>query len=877
MVCVVLSIACHLRASGAAAGPIVFVPQIDHRNRASEVTEFNITGSTPEALAEQARRASVRVGYGKPPLVFRTRFDEPAVLALHVARASVGGAKLLVKVGKRVHGLVWPPAAQTHIVGRTFFVVLPAGPVAATVSVPEGVVVIDRYTFFAAGDQIRDKEMIPMPPGENNDARLFGAESDAAVTAGILRERIPGFDPSQVVPGWPYTLSPHDTGLILEDCWPSIYFGVERLAEIRRKIDKLPWARAAFEQMKREAEAVLRTEPAQPVEQVGWRHDFYSRRSGEHLLYDPANPNRFLDPWTGAFEELPEQHRAWVLLTHERTHRLMRGLAFLYGLTGDERYAGWVAEGLRRAVEMFRHTELRNKEATDALYFQPLYDAPALIMLCDAYALTRSSRVYSAADHEAIRRGIFGEGIPYQIRFLDKSGIHNMSCFVAAALATAGYHFGCRDWVDRALRDERNSLAPLIKRGVPGEAGAEPDGFWFEGTMFYHYYSLCPLITLYELDKRLGGEAARDPDVQRRFEGLFAAPMALADSRLRLPTLGDLGAPKVMSLALYRHVYEYAAGQVAPKRFAPLLAAIYSLGLPRNSLTALAFGPDELPEPQFPAGHALLERRGIGVLRAPDDWYLLFKAGPHGAGHDHADKLHFSLNAFGQVLAPDPGTAGYALSDIHPYYRGTFSHNTLFVDGKNQSIVQKASLVWQPEANPPYAQGTVGDAYEGVILSRRLWFDPPYVVVADECVSEAEHCYGFLFHAYGSLTGSVTQRVADLGLPALEPLAPYLSGARRACSGGLLDATWRVAQGLYLRLLATSDGPFEALLGRTPGNPKPDELGVAVLRALGQERRFWSVFEAYRAAPTVSGVTASAQGVTVNLRDGSTRAYRPLR
>ncbi len=853
---------------------MVFEPRIDQVGRASEVFEFNLTADAPEVLARQAERASVRVGYGTPPLVFRADCPRPAVLALHIARVSRGGAKLVVSVEDRAYGLTWPPADHTHIVGTAYFVVLPPGPTAATVAVPSGVVVLDRYTLYPTDQQVSGEVMTPMPSGEDNEWTAPSGSEEAAAP-GRLRRQVAGLDPTAGALGWPYTLSPHDSGMVLEDCWPTIYFGAERVPEMRRKISSLPWARAAFEQMKREAEQVLAAEPVQPIEPVGWRHDFYSRRSGEHLVYDPASPDRFLDPWTGGFEDLPAQHRAWVLFTHERTHRLMRSLGFLYALTGDERYAAWVAEGLRRAVEMFRHRELRSEERTGALYFQPLYDAPALIMLCDSYVLTRDSKAYSAEDHEAIRTGIFEEGMPYQVRFLDGSGVHNMSCFVAAALATAGEHFGRREWVDRALRDEGNSLGPLLKRGVPGEGDEEPDGFWFEGTMFYHYYSLCPLITMYETDRRLGGDASKDPGVRRRLEAMLAAPASVADQSLRLPTVGDLGAPRVMSLPLYRHVYEYAAGQMDTGRFGPLLAAVYATGVPRNSLTALAFGPDELPEPRFPSGSALLERRGIGVLRGADDWYLLFKAGPHGAGHDHPDKLEIVLNARGRILAPDLGTAGYALSDIHTYYRSTFSHNTLFVDEADQKPVHDASLVWRPEAAPGYAHGTVRDAYEGVTLDRRVWFDPPYVVVADTCSSAEEHRYGWVFHAYGSLHGEVSRALEDLGLPPVGPLHRYLTGVRTACTDGVLDATWRVEQGVYLRLLATSDGPFEAMLGRTPGNPMPDDQGAVVLRAPGTQRRFRAVLEVHSASPSVSSLAPDGEGLIVTLADGSRRVYGP--
>lgn len=866
----------------ALADPIIIEPAIDARGTVNQARELDLTRLSPAELARAAATLSTRLN--GPALTFRTAFTDQRRLLLRVTRASVGGATLQVTVGPLQYQLLWPPAPATHVVDRELFVPIPAGEQTITVAAPAGTVIITRYSFVPDDGSADSPEVQPLPSGTGNQWRSPSAAFRKEMPPMQLPVVPPGLNPTVNAPGWPYNLSPHDTGMIVEDVWPALLFGPECVEEMRRKIEALPWAKAAFEQMRTEAEAVLVTEPVQPIEPVGWRHDFYSRATGEHLVYDPASPGAFLDPLSGLYEMDPAQHKAWVLFTHERTHRLMRSLGFLYALTGDERYARWVADGMRRAVEMFCHRELREGNNTEALYFQPLYDAPALIMLCDAYSLTRKSAAYTEDDHRAILQGIFEEGIPYQIKFLDKTGVHNMTCYVAAALARVGLEFDRKDWLERGLYAEKCGLRDLVLNGAPAGPDGEADGFWYEGTMFYHHYSLLPLITLFEIDRRVGGKVASDSEVRGRLEQMFAAPVELADQSLRLPTLGDLGAPKVMSVPLYRHLYEYAAGRLNPERFGPTLAAIYAHGIPRNSLAALAYGPDTLPGPRFPAGDTLMPRPGFGVLRrntAEGPWYLLFKSGPHGAGHDHPDKLEFALNALGQIISPDPGTAGYALKDIHPFYRSTFSHNTLFVDERDQATVKDASLTWRPDADPAYARGVVRDAYPGVTLTRHLWFVPPYVVIVDRCSSDTEHRYGWLFHAYGSLTGRLTDVGPDLSFPAPGLLERYLTGVRKGCTSGFLDATWRVTEGvgrtqsLWLRLLATSDGPFEATLGRVPGNPIPDDFGLTMLRAAGTTRHFFTVLEVFTGAPHVALMAPEGDGVAVTLADGTVRHFTP--
>ena len=69
--------------------------------------------------------------------------------------------------------------------------------------------------------------------------------------------------------GWPYTLSPHDQGPAIEDVWPTLFFGAERVPEIRRKAAELEWAARAVERWRAEAEAALRMPPLLPGEPIG--------------------------------------------------------------------------------------------------------------------------------------------------------------------------------------------------------------------------------------------------------------------------------------------------------------------------------------------------------------------------------------------------------------------------------------------------------------------------------------------------------------------------------------------------------------------------------------------------------------------------------
>jgi Heparinase II/III-like protein/Heparinase II/III N-terminus len=93
---------------------------------------------------------------------------------------------------------------------------------------------------------------------------------------------------------------------------------------------------------------------------------------------------------------------------------------------------------------------------------------------------------------------------------------------------------------------------------------------------------------------------------------------------------------------------------------------------------------------------------GYTVLRStwgsgPSDFdtaqYLVFDTGPLGEGnHGHFDCLNFELAAAGRSLIVDPGRYTYSEAPIDAsavnwrlHFRGTAAHNTVCVDGRNQT------------------------------------------------------------------------------------------------------------------------------------------------------------------------------------------------
>jgi hypothetical protein len=163
------------------------------------------------------------------------------------------------------------------------------------------------------------------------------------------------------------------------------------------------------------------------------------------------------------------------------------------------------------------------------------------------------------------------------------------------------------------------------------------------------------------------------------------------------------------------------------------------------------------------SGHVLLQ---CGELGSANRISVLFDCAELGLGsiaaHGHADALSFVLRAYGTDLLVDPGTYDYYTYPAwRNYFRSTRAHNTIEVDGLDQSTMlgnfmwgQRATtrlVSWQPQDNGGTACGQ-HDGYQRLesplTHSRSIMLDgvQRVVVVVDELLTGGSHTITQYFH-----------------------------------------------------------------------------------------------------------------------------------
>ncbi len=227
-----------------------------------------------------------------------------------------------------------------------------------------------------------------------------------------------------------------------------------------------------------------------------------------------------------------------------------------------------------------------------------------------------------------------------------------------SALATAATNFpeykNAPEWLDYSIK--------TISESMKGQV--YPDGVQTELTSHYHNVALAN----FELFKEICDRANKPlPDFfNNTIENMYSyiAHAVRPDGNRNLNNDGDLGSDRdliIEGAKKYSHPdWEYIA---------------------TNGLSGIK--PRTGPSYFFPWAGQLISRSGFDA----DAQYSFFDIGPWGSGHQHNDKLHISISAFGKDLLVDAGRFAYTgevAEKFRFYARGTQGHNSVLIDEKGQ-------------------------------------------------------------------------------------------------------------------------------------------------------------------------------------------------
>lgn len=149
-----------------------------------------------------------------------------------------------------------------------------------------------------------------------------------------------------------------------------------------------------------------------------------------------------------------------------------------------------------------------------------------------------------------------------------------------------------------------------------------------------------------------------------------------------------------------------------------------------------------------------------------NEYQIVVDAGPLGLGgiaaHGHSDALSFWMSSKGREFLVDPGTFAYHTEKKwRDYFRGTSAHNTLRIDGQDQSQIG-GNFMWLQKANATCELLSHTDSQDRLIVSHDGYLKLPdpvnhirefsldkearRLIVIDKLICNGEHIVEQFWH-----------------------------------------------------------------------------------------------------------------------------------
>ncbi|WP_409239478.1 alginate lyase family protein [Streptomyces sp. PA5.6] len=401
--------------------------------------------------------------------------------------------------------------------------------------------------------------------------------------------------------------------------------------------------------------------------------------------YDPKTGRRA--PWGYAFD-VPYRDEDAVgdikQIWEPSRHQYLTVLAAAYAVTGDERYAERVAEHLRswwaanaplRGVHWISGIELGIR-LLSWVWIRRLLDGWQ-----GAADLFENNPV---AVNQIWHHQRWLAAFPSRGSSANNHVIAEAAGQLAASCAFAWFPTSAR-WRDGALRSlERNLRGNTFPSGLNRELASEYHGLVLE----------LGLAAVAEAD---AAGVAVPTTVRLVLLRMTDALAAVVDNRLRPPRQGDAddghglvvdgpGTDRWASLlatgdAVFGRLDWWPEVPESDVR-TPLLAALLRPYAKNDN-------PRRVTRPRSRPAH--FGDAGMTILRGPEKIWCRCDGGPHGflsiAAHAHADALSVEVRHDGVDVLADPGTYCYhGQPHWRQYFRSTLGHNTLELDGADQSV-----------------------------------------------------------------------------------------------------------------------------------------------------------------------------------------------
>lgn len=424
----------------------------------------------------------------------------------------------------------------------------------------------------------------------------------------------------------------------------------------------------------------------------GWIHDYYCDKDGSGLIFDINNSNYFECPLCHYKYTDEKRKRAWVTKCRYKIFDKLEKYATNYSLNKNKKHLKYIEEVLEYYSLNYNKFSMHDKTGKifnnyanvsnkcGKITAQGLNEAMIAIQIINCI---ENVGKYIKRD---IKQNVFNSLFPqiYELLKPQINRIHNIACYEMCAIGMMGILSNNINMINYAF-DSKYSFYNQLNKGVT------KDYFWFEGSFHYHLFVLKPILQLLKITKKYNYNVPTSYyDIARK---MLRQAYKCSFSDCTLPSPND-GWPN-------RHLSNYVK--------------IFELG---NQLFLHEF--DEILKmlkiKVNNTGTIHLLNTGFSILKN-ECWNIFMKYKDNDYGHAHPDKLNLEIKLGNYFLTHDLSTSGYGTSISKEFYKKTYSHNSIVINGKDQYLECKSIVKSYDE---DLIDVDVINVYNNIDISRKI-------------------------------------------------------------------------------------------------------------------------------------------------------------
>lgn len=443
-----------------------------------------------------------------------------------------------------------------------------------------------------------------------------------------------------------------------------------------------------------EVDAFMATFHDDPKINSEWGHNYFCNHDGGRLIFDLNQPHVHRCEVCGKEYKGELYDGVWVYFYRNNAILTAWKSAFLYKATHEKKYLEHVKTIIGFYAQNYTNFQIHNKEretfdnyeemkwGCGRILPQGLNESIIAIRMIQALEIVKDDL---EPDFINFTYGMFHE--MFLLLRPQVNQIHNIRCWNNSAIGVIGLFFNDEEMLNYVFKGEYN-ICRQIHEGIT------PDGFWFEGSIHYNFFTLEGLTVLLLFAQIYNYDFGIEE--KKVIENMFINAYHYAFSNQYLPNPND-GWPSI-NLKTYSYIYHTATKIYGEDSVVGnLLKNIENNANPRTTLP--------LSKPYY-VGEIPLERillntdidlqhytkvvamtknfaySNFAMLRNQKT-NVFIKYGLNSPSHAHPDIMNIEVIHGDDRISRDISNAGYEATLCKQWHRKTLAHNTVIVNGKD--------------------------------------------------------------------------------------------------------------------------------------------------------------------------------------------------